>query len=116
MNNTVQVIPQAPVAKNTMDEIKVVPNPYRIAEIWETGLSDHQIQFTNMPAEATIKIFNSSGELIRTIYHSTTESLAPSIAKWDLRNNYSQLIAPGVYFYSITSVIGNKTGKFFIIL
>jgi hypothetical protein len=115
-NNTVEVIPQAPVATSTMDEIRVVPNPYRIAEIWESGLTDHQIQFTNMPAEATIKIFNSSGDLITTIYHSTIKSLTPSIATWNLRNNYNQLVAPGVYFYSINSAIGTKTGKFFIIL
>ena len=60
MNNTVEVIPQAPVATENLDKVSVVPNPYRIAEIWETSLSDHQIQFTNLPAEATIKIFNSS--------------------------------------------------------
>ncbi len=115
-NNTVEVIPQAPVATKNLDEVKVVPNPYKVSEIWETQLTDHQIQFTNMPLQATIKIFNSSGELIRTIEHEASVSLAPSIATWDLRNKYNQLVAPGVYFYSITSAIGSKTGKFFIIL
>jgi hypothetical protein len=116
MNNTVEVTPQAPVAAENLDKVVVVPNPYRIAEIWETGLNDHQIQFTNLPAEATIKIFNSSGELIRTIDHVGLTSSAPSIAKWDLKNKYNQLTAPGVYFYSIISALGTKTGKFFIIL
>ncbi len=116
MNNTVEVIPQAPVATDNLDKVSVVPNPYRIAEIWETSLSDHQIQFTNLPAEATIKIFNSSGELIRTLDHTGLTSAAPSIAKWDLKNRYNQLVAPGVYFYVLTSTIGTKTGKFFVIL
>jgi len=116
MNNTVQVIPQAPVATENLDKVTVVPNPYRVSEIWETSLDDHQIQFTNLPAVATIKIFNSSGELIRTIDHTSSSSSAPSIAKWDIKNKFNQLAAPGVYFYSITSEIGTKTGKFFIIL
>ncbi len=116
MNNTVQVIPQAPVATENLDKVTVVPNPYRVSEIWETSIDDHQIQFTNLPSVATIKIFNSSGELIRTIDHTSMSSVAPSIAKWDLKNKFNQLAAPGVYFYIITSEIGTKTGKFFIIL
>ncbi|HSR18895.1 MAG TPA: hypothetical protein VLM39_12455 [Ignavibacteriaceae bacterium] len=116
MNNTVEVIPQAPVAADNLDKATVVPNPYRIAEIWESSLTDHQIQFTNLPAEATIKIFNSSGELVRIIDHASFNNSAPSIAKWDLKNTYNQLVAAGVYFYYITSSIGTKTGKFFVIL
>jgi len=116
MNNTVEVIPQAPVATENLDKVTVVPNPYRVAEIWESGLSDHQIQFTNLPAEATIKIFNSSGELVRSLDHTSLNNNAPSIAKWDLKNKFNQLVAGGVYFYYITSNLGTTTGKFFVIL
>lgn len=116
MNNTVEVIPQAPVATNNLDNVTVVPNPYRIAEIWENALTEHQLQFTNLPAEATIKIFNSSGDLVKTINHTATNNSAPSIAMWDLKNKYNQLVAAGVYFYYITSNIGAKSGKFFVIL
>jgi hypothetical protein len=115
-NNTVEVIPQAPVATDNLDQVTVVPNPYRVAEIWENALTEHQIQFTNLPAEATIKIFNSSGDLIKTIDHTATNNSAPSIAMWDLKNEYNQLVAAGVYFYYITSSIGAKSGKFFVIL
>ena len=116
MNNTVEVTPQAPVATKNLDEVRVVPNPYRIAEIWESGLNDHQIQFTNLPAEAKIKIYNSAGELVKTLDHRGFSSLAPSIEKWNLRNEYDQGVAPGVYFYVVTSSIGTMTGKFFVIL
>jgi hypothetical protein len=116
MNNTVEVIPQSPVATKNLDKVSVVPNPYRIAEIWETGLTDHQIQFINLPREATIKIFNSAGELVRTLEHNSLNDSAPSIAKWNLKNSFNQLTAPGVYFYVISSELGTKTGKFFIIL
>jgi hypothetical protein len=39
-----------------------------------------------------------------------------SIAKWNLRNEYNQKIAAGVYFYHISSPIGSTTGKFIVIL
>ncbi|NOX19468.1 MAG: T9SS C-terminal target domain-containing protein [Chlorobi bacterium] len=116
MNNTVSVVARAPAADKNLDDVRVVPNPYIVAELWEQGLNDHEIQFVNMPAKATIRIFNSAGELIKTIYHEAANALAPSIAKWNLMNEYNQLVSPGVYFYYIDSDIGRKTGKIFIVL
>ena len=116
MNNTVSVVARAPVSVENLDGVRVVPNPYIVAELWEQGLNDHEIQFVNMPAKATIRIFNSAGELIKTIYHEANNALAPSIAKWNLMNEFNQLVSPGVYFYYIDSDVGQKTGKMFIIL
>ncbi len=111
-NNTVAVQPEIPQAKNNLENVRVVPNPYYVSEIWETGRNEHIIQFTGLPAEATIKIFNSSGELIRTLYHKSNSS----IEKWDLKNEFKQLTSSGVYFYYIESPAGTKTGKIFVIL
>ncbi len=116
MNNTIEIVPHTSIARNSLDEIRVVPNPYIVAEIWEQGIKDHQIQFVNMPARATIKIFNSSAELVRSLDHSEFTGIAPSIAVWDLRNEFNQLVAPGVYFYYVKSDIGEKTGKMIIVL
>lgn len=116
MNNTVEVIPQAPMAKSSLNNVRVVPNPYIVAELWEQGLKDHQIQFTGLPSTATIQIFNSAGELIRKLEHNQTSSLTPSICIWDLKNRFNQLVAPGVYFYYISSPIGETKGKILIVL
>ncbi len=116
MNNTVELVPHSPLATSTLDEVRVVPNPYIVAEIWEQGIKDHQIQFVNLPERATIRIFNASGELLRTLEHNALGALAPSIAAWDLKNEFNQLAAPGVYFYHISSPLGEKTGKFIIVL
>ncbi len=111
-SNTVSLVPQLSVATTSLDQVTVVPNPYVVSTVWETGWKEHIIQFTGMPQTATIKIFNSSGELIKTIRKDDNSS----IAKWDLKNENNQLAAPGVYFYYINSSIGNKTGKIFVIL
>jgi len=96
--NTVQVVPHAPISYGgNLNEVKVVPNPYIVANGWEQG-DERQIQFTHLPLQATIRIMNTSGDLVRTIYHDQSNSIAPSIAKWDLKNENQQLVAPGLYF------------------
>ena len=65
-----------------------------------------------MPDKATVTIFNSSGELVKKINHDQMSS----IVTWNLRNEFNQLCAPGVYFYYIKSDLGEKKGKFIIIL
>jgi len=115
-NNTVSVVPHEETSKENLDNVRVVPNPYYIAELWEQGSSDHQLQFTNLPEVATIKILNASGDLVKTLSHTTTSSVAPSIEAWNLKNEFNQLVSGGVYFYYIQSNIGDKTGKFFVVL
>jgi hypothetical protein len=115
-NNTIAVVASAGISKSNLNNVKVVPNPYYVAELWEQGLDNHQIQFTNLPSTATIRIFNSSGELVKTLYHSASSSVASSIEVWELKNEYNQLVSPGVYFYYIQSPVGETKGKFFIVL
>jgi len=110
--NTVSVRPELPAATADISSVKVVPNPYRISTIWEKGWNEHIVQFTGLSVQATLKIFNSSGELIKTLEKNNSSS----ILEWNLKNEYEQLIAPGVYFYYLDSPIGTTTGKFFVIL
>ncbi len=115
-NNTVEVVPHAPVSTVNLENVKVVPNPYYLAEIWEQGSNNHIVQFTQLPEKAEIRIYNSAGELIKTLHHNRSSSISPSIESWDLHNEFNQLVGPGVYFYHIQSDIGSKTGKFFVVL
>lgn len=111
-NNTVSVRPELRVAVENLDNVRVVPNPYIISAIWETSWNEHTLQFTGLSKQAAIKIFNSSGELVKTLNKDSNSS----IMEWDLKNEYQQLVAPGVYFYVINSPAGSVTGKFFVIL
>ncbi len=112
LNNTVEIRPELPTAKKDLSKVRVVPNPYKITEIWETSYNEHTIQFTGLPERATIRIFNTSGELIKTLEHDSRSS----IEKWDLKNRYNQTVAPGVYFYHVSSALGETVGKIFVIL
>jgi len=111
-NNSVIATPEVPMAVSNLEEVRVVPNPYRVSEIWELGFKQHNLQFTGLPASAKIRIFNASGDLVRTLMHDRQSS----IASWDLLNEFGQLVAPGVYFYYISSPVGETKGKFIVIL
>jgi len=113
-NNTVKTVPAVPVTEQSLKDVKVVPNPYVVANSWETGRTK-VIQFTNLPAQATVRIYNVAGEHIQTLRHNSTSGLAESVAVWDAMNYDNQLIAPGVYFYHVSSDIGETTGKFVVI-
>jgi len=105
--------------QSTLDNIKVVPNPYIISATWERkrlgdpllGEPVRDLAFTNLPDRCTIKIFTIDGNLVKTIYHSRLSGTT----FWDLRTEYNQLIATGVYFYHIESELGEKIGKFAVV-
>ncbi|RJP62782.1 MAG: T9SS C-terminal target domain-containing protein [Ignavibacteriales bacterium] len=114
-SNTVQVVPHAAISIGDVSNVKVVPNPYVVANGWEVG-KEHILQFTHLPASATIRIYNAAGELVRTIEHQSANALAPSIAIWDLKNENQQLISAGLYFFHMESPAGSAQGKFIVIL
>ncbi len=110
-DNTVAVIPSKPVATQNLDEIQVVPNPYIVTSGFETTPNVRELQFTHLPAECTIRIFNSAAELVTTLEHTDGRSFQ----SWNLRTVNNQEVAPGLYFYHIRSSLGEKIGKFVII-
>jgi hypothetical protein len=109
------------LAKNQMNRIKVVPNPYIVTNWWEsknpyaTGRGPRVLHFTHLPSKCTIHIFNLRGQLVDTIEHETAD-LADGTAIWDLRTKDDLDIAYGVYIYHIDAPgVGSKIGKFAII-
>jgi len=116
-NNTVKVVPHIPGAATAseLSSIRVVPNPYVGGNAWEMG-NRREIQFTHLPDNATITIFNASGEKVRTLEHNTATAKASSIAVWNLLNDDDQLVAPGIYFYHLKCDLGETTGKMVLIL
>ncbi len=74
-------------ALTDMDKIAVVPNPYVGAASWEpasatVGRGERRVYFIHLPTICTIRIYTISGNLVKTIDHSTpiTNGQEP----WDL--------------------------------
>ncbi|MFZ4620796.1 MAG: hypothetical protein ACOYNS_09565, partial [Bacteroidota bacterium] len=107
-------------AKQTMSNIKVVPNPYIISAIWEprnpytSGRGDRVIQFINLPQQCTIRIYTVDGTLVRTLDHNS--SMNNGAETWNLLTKENMDVSYGVYVYHVDAPgVGQHIGKIFII-
>ncbi len=109
----------ADAARNELEDIAVVPNPYVGASAYEPrsqieGRGERRVQFINLPQQCTIRIFNIRGELIKTLEHDGF--LADGAMFWDLRTEDQQDVAFGVYVFHVEAPgIGEHVGKFALI-
>ncbi|MFO8145669.1 MAG: hypothetical protein R6T89_08080 [Candidatus Syntrophosphaera sp.] len=126
------------IAKSSMDDIYVVPNPYigrssfdGRRENDEKGDKSRRLWFINLPERCDIRIYTLAGDLVDKIEHDGTYEAdiitvskaathgitASGMHEWDLLSRHNQIIAPGVYLYSVENKADNKVkvGKFVII-
>jgi hypothetical protein len=109
------------LAKNQFDKKPyVVPNPYVGAASFEpqrfavSGRGERKIEFRNLPANCTIRIYTLTGELVKTLKHDG--NINEGVVDWDLRNSSELEIAPGLYIYHVDGQdVGTYVGKFAII-
>jgi hypothetical protein len=122
--NLKRVAPSAgPEQEQALQEVIVVPNPYRLranyAHIgWERGTADtdRRIDFTNLPPKCTIRIYSLAGDLLDTIEHDyPNRSAIRHSESWNLVTRNIQAIASGIYLFTVTSEKGTYVGKFAII-
>lgn len=81
------------LAKEDAVRINVFPNPYNGLDPEALSTSEARVTFSHLPARAVIKIFNVSGQLIRTIEKSNNSQFQI----WDLKTDKQQDIASGIY-------------------
>ena len=104
-----------------MENIKVVPNPYVASNVMETAVSNQflnqrrKLLFTNIPSQATIKIYTVSGIFVDQI--NVNNSPERGSIHWDMLTREGLEIAAGMYIYHVKSTVtGNeKLGKFAVI-
>lgn len=99
----------------------VVPNPYKGSHMAESGGSlnasgskdyPRKLTFMSLPVTgAEIAIYTLAGDHVVTLSHLPGNDLEV----WDLRNQYQQEVASGVYYYVVTSGGSKHIDKFVII-
>jgi hypothetical protein len=92
--------------------VSVFPNPFRLTSGFPSTEDANSIVFNNLPAQATIRIYTASGELIRVIEHDNPDV---GQAVWDQLSTARQRTAPGIYFYTVDSPVGAAQGSIVII-
>ena len=108
---------------------QVYPNPYvGDGRYWDSGYEDpgrsgfydheRRIHFINLPYECMIKIYTLSGDLVKELEHGPNSPFSDtdSRVQWNMRSRNNELVASGIYIYSVESAWGNYVGKLVIIL
>ena len=102
------------VVRNDLDAIHTVPDPYYVTNAFESSPSGKNIKFVNLPTQAIIRIYSTSGVLVRVIEHNSSQF--GGMENWDVRNRNNQVVASGVYFYHIESMSGaRRVGRMTIV-
>ena len=109
--------------KSDLSTVHTVPDPYYVTNSFEVSTSDKIIKFVNLPAQAIIRIYSSSGVLVRVLEHNSTARQGDDVTvstlggeeTWDVRNRNNQVVASGVYFYHIESGDARRVGRFTVV-
>jgi hypothetical protein len=125
---------QTNLAKNALDLINIVPNPYYAYSAYEINQLDNRVKIVNLPNNCTVTIFTSSGILVRTYVRNvpastdlTAGQVLQSITNsnvsvetnidWDLKNSSGVPVAGGVYIIHIQAPgLGERVIKWFGII
>jgi hypothetical protein len=94
--------------------VHTVPDPYLATSQYDAAPTSKNLQFVNLPPEATIRIYTLTGVLVAQIDHK--DSTGGGRAVWDIRNWSQQFVASGVYFFHVVTPEGDeRVGKFTIV-
>jgi hypothetical protein len=116
-------------AKNALDLINIVPNPYYAYSTYEKNRTEYKVKITNLPNKCKIKIFTLNGTLVRTFDRDVSgqedlqiadvgseyvHSKRISYQDWDLKNQSGIVVASGLYIIHVdVPGVGEKILKWF---
>ncbi len=120
------VLPADQETENDLEAIKVVPNPYYVYAEWDRSENERKIQFRNVPAESTIRIYTLAGELVAVLDHHGDSTAVPGgrgynsnrigTVDWNLWSYEFMEVSYGLYLYIVETDDGRqKVGKFAIV-
>lgn len=92
-------------------KINVFPNPYLGYSALETSRFQKFVTFTHLPEQATIRIFNLSGTMVRELVHQNPTQFE----QWDLTNQDGIPVASGLYIAHVDTDFGEKVLKIAIV-
>jgi hypothetical protein len=105
---------QLVAAEADLSLVHTVPDPFYAVSQFDLSPASKELQFVNLPAAATIRIYSMSGVLVDVVNHD--DPSGGGREAWDLRNRSNQFVASGVYFYHLSTPDGkSRIGKFTVV-
>jgi hypothetical protein len=101
-------------ASGDLSRIHTVPDPYYVTNQLEITANTKVLRFVNLPNQAIIRIYSTSGILVNVLTHNDPGGGGEEV--WNLRNRNNQFVASGVYFYHVETPTGQeKVGRFTVV-
>ena len=94
-----------------IEDIGITPNPYKGASAYEVSQLTDQVRFTNMPNQATVRVFTVAGTLVRSMEKNSASASFP----WDLTTDEGLPLASGMYIIHVETDLGEKVIKFGVV-
>jgi len=97
------------LAKNNLERIRAVPNPYYARSNYELDQFTRRLRFMNLPERCTIRLYNLAGQLVRTLQKTDATT---SILTWDLQTTNQLPVGSGIYIFHVDAPgVGTYTGR-----
>ena len=93
-------------AQSDLSQAHAYPNPFR------ASAGHTVVNFTRLTAQAKIRVFTVSGELVRTLEKNDAST---DTFPWDTLNSNGHQVASGLYLYVIEGQGDSKHGKLAVI-
>jgi len=113
----VTVTPGTPTTTN-LEQVAVVPNPYKGNAEWDPAVGEGRIHFIHLPEGATVRIFTTNAELVRELTLNSTRNTGGETGEleWDLRNGRGNKVVSGIYVYQVETREGRTRKGHFVII
>jgi len=96
----------------SLKSVHTVPDPFYLTNKLDPASGNSTIKFVNLPDRAIVRIYSSSGVLVRVLEHN---SLTSGELTWDVRARNGRFVASGVYFYHIEAIDARRVGRMTVI-
>jgi hypothetical protein len=106
-------------------DVRVVPNPYAVFSQYTNPLNPADLTqpllFTHVPPSGTIRVWTVSGQFVQQLTWTAADLNETGDLVWDMRTREGNLIAGGLYLFTITGKdadgrdLGQHMGKFVVI-
>ena len=114
LNTSITIQNQVVAAtSNDLSRVHTVPDPYYVTSEFEQTTDTKIIKFVNLPTDAIVRIYSSSGVLVAMLEHHSDQF--GGAENWNVRNRNNQVVASGVYFYHIEAGDARRVGRFTIV-
>ena len=106
-------IASEPDPSNALTNVVVVPNPFRQVSGYSDQSENKRLQFMNIPAKCTIRIYTLALDLVRTLEHDGAglQTWGTQTYQDYMLTDFGQNVMPGIYIYHVESHVPGHEGE-----